>query len=326
MWGRILPYSPGWSHEAGILNSVETVRAHRRPSLIEVMPKVFISYRRVDSEDVAARIYDRLRKHYDVVFDVDDVPIGVDFRKYLHDQVVECDALLAIIGQNWLTVSEEDGRRRLDNPRDHLRIEIESAVRESKPVIPVLVRRARMPREDELPETLAFLAYINAATVSSGKDFEGHAQRLIRGVNKLLDRPAPTETLPVPSPPTKTSPRKPPTPRSDEADRAATAEPEIPDTGPWLLDQLKIAAMDLLPNTTWKSKGGWWSLGSRRGFHLMRATATRNTLRVRIRKNAARRTRAKANAKGWIYESKGSIVRDHRQLDRALEVFRREWL
>jgi hypothetical protein len=152
------------------------------------MGKLFVSYRRDDSIGMAGRIYDRLAAHFggDAVFmDVDAIPFGVDFRQHLSNAVSGCDALLAIIGEDWLSISRE-GERRLDDPKDFVRIEIEAAFQQSIPVIPVLIEPARMPQEEELPEPLRDLAYRNAATVDPGRDFHSHVDRLIRGVDDLL--------------------------------------------------------------------------------------------------------------------------------------------
>lgn len=50
------------------------------------MPRIFISYRRSDSQGITGRIYDRLVEKFgerSVFQDVDDIPPGVDFRTYL---------------------------------------------------------------------------------------------------------------------------------------------------------------------------------------------------------------------------------------------------
>lgn len=152
------------------------------------MAKVFVSYRRDDSIGLAGRIYDRLATHFgrDAVFmDVDAIPFGVDFRQYLNDAVSRCNVLLAVIGEDWLTISRA-GKRRLDDPKDFVRIEVEAALQRGIPVVPVLIEPASMPQEDELPETLRELAYRNAANIDPGRDFHSHVDRLIRGVDYLL--------------------------------------------------------------------------------------------------------------------------------------------
>ena len=57
----------------------------------------------------------------------------------------KCDVLLAVIGKGWLDLRDPDGGRRLDDPKDFVRIEIASALRLGERVIPVLVNGADMP-------------------------------------------------------------------------------------------------------------------------------------------------------------------------------------
>jgi hypothetical protein len=119
---------------------------------------IFISYRRDDSSAFAGRLYDRLVERYgmDQVFmDVDNIPPGVDFAEAIAQAVGTCDVLLAVIGQHWLTVTGQDGRRRLDNPRDMVRLEVEAALTRDVPVIPVLVGARRCRRNRSYPRALA---------------------------------------------------------------------------------------------------------------------------------------------------------------------------
>jgi sulfatase modifying factor 1 len=160
------------------------------------MPRIFISYRREDSELFTGRLHDRLEPHFgreNVFMDIDDIPFGVDFRKHLDEAVSRCDVLLAIIGENWLNVCHREGprqgSRRLEDPADFVRIEILSALARGIPVIPVLVGGARVPTERELPEGLKDLAYRHAAEVRGGRDFKDHVARLIRGLEQLLRVP-----------------------------------------------------------------------------------------------------------------------------------------
>ena len=153
------------------------------------MPNIFISYRRDDSIDAAGRIYDRLVEHFggeSIFMDVDSIPLGIDFRQYLQDAVSRCDVLLAVIGHGWLEARHPEGslagRRRLDNPDDFVRIEIQTALERGIPVVPVLVGKATMPAAKDLPDPLKELAFRNAAEVRPGKDFHDHVDRLIRGI------------------------------------------------------------------------------------------------------------------------------------------------
>jgi hypothetical protein len=136
------------------------------------MQKIFLSYRRQDSHGVAGRIYDRLRAHFgdDALFmDIDSIPFGVDFREHIAAAVDQCGVLLTVIGPRW--AGEAGAPRRIDDRRDFVRIEIEAALERNLPVIPILVDRATMPDEADLPPSLARLAYCNAIDLDQGRDF-----------------------------------------------------------------------------------------------------------------------------------------------------------
>src|SRR5262245_48985442 len=89
--------------------------------------RIFISYRREDTAYPAGWLFDRLVDHLGVgqVFkDVDSIQLGDDFVEVITTAVSSCDVLLALIGDRWLTITDEDGRRRVDNPDDFVRLEI----------------------------------------------------------------------------------------------------------------------------------------------------------------------------------------------------------
>ena len=117
---------------------------------------------------------------------MDSIPLGVDFRKHLQDSVSQCTVLLAVIGQHWLEARSEAGKRSLDDPRDYLRIEVETALQRDIPVIPILVQGASMPREEDLPASLQALAFRNAVSVRPDPDFRADMDRLINGIQQHL--------------------------------------------------------------------------------------------------------------------------------------------
>ena len=158
------------------------------------MPKLFLSYRRDDSLDVTGRIFDRLGSHFgreSVFMDIDTIPYGVDIRSFLSNWITQCDAVMVVMGERWVESSHDTGpkkgQRRLSDPSDFVRIEVASALARNIPVIPVLVGKTTMPAPDQLPEDLVQLSYRNAAEVRSGADFHAHMDRLIRGLEKLLE-------------------------------------------------------------------------------------------------------------------------------------------
>ena len=123
--------------------------------------RIFISYRREETAYPAGWLFDRLAGRFgggQVFKDVDSIDPGDDFVDKITRAVGSCDVLLALIGDQWLTITDQDGRRRLDSPEDFVRVEIEAALARNVRVIPILVDGARMPRADELPDSLAKLA------------------------------------------------------------------------------------------------------------------------------------------------------------------------
>lgn len=149
--------------------------------------RVFLSYRRDDSGDVTGRLYDRLIERFgsaQVFKDVDSIPPGVDFRTYLNEQIGTCDVMLAVIGAGWLA-PDASGRRRIDDPADFVRMEIEAALERDVPIVPVLVGGAGVPQADQLPETLAALAYRQAQVVRADPDFHRDVDRLLQGLDRL---------------------------------------------------------------------------------------------------------------------------------------------
>jgi len=147
---------------------------------------IFINYRRGDEPGFVQALLGRLEQAFpaDQLFiDVDHIPPGEDFIRVLESQVAECDALLAVIGRGWLDAADESGHRRINDPNDFVRVEIESALKQGKRVIPVLVNDARMPRANELPETLRPLATRNAVRLTHER-FRADMQVLISALQR----------------------------------------------------------------------------------------------------------------------------------------------
>lgn len=150
------------------------------------MFKLFLSYRRNDSIDITGRIADRLKSRYgenSIFMDIYSIPVGVNFRDHINQEVMSSQILLPIIGTHWLDCRDEKGQRRLDNEDDFVRLEIESALHNKIPIVPILVGDASMPKIESLPISLAELPLVNATEIRSGIDFEDHITRLF----KILD-------------------------------------------------------------------------------------------------------------------------------------------
>jgi hypothetical protein len=153
------------------------------------MAKIFISYRRDDSGDSTGRLFDRLKTHYGIdqlVRDVDSTPSGIDFREFLANEVNQCQVLLAVIGKNWQDIRDAAGKRRLEDPRDLVRIEIETALQRNIPIIPVVVGGAAFPDEKQLPQSLRPLVHRNGVFVRPDPDFHQDVDRLLGSLDAVL--------------------------------------------------------------------------------------------------------------------------------------------
>ena len=151
------------------------------------MPRIAISYRRQDSAAITGRIIDRLTAQYgsDSVFrDIEDIPLGVDFREHIDTMLAESNIALVIIGKRWFGTAR--GRKRINDPADPVRVEVETALRRRMPVIPIFVEGSGMPKADELPDSLRNLIYRNGLNVDSGRDFDQHIARLIRNIDPII--------------------------------------------------------------------------------------------------------------------------------------------
>ena len=155
------------------------------------MKKAFISYRRQDSPGHVRAVHDRLRQHFhpDQVFmDVEDIPLGTDFVTVLDKNLRDCVAMIVMIGPDWLNMRGANGKRRLDNENDFVRLEISQALRRNITVIPILVDGAMMPTEAELPEVLKPLARRQALELDN-KHYDYGVNTLIQELKKPLGIP-----------------------------------------------------------------------------------------------------------------------------------------
>jgi hypothetical protein len=115
-----------------------------------------------------------------VFIDIDSIPPGADFGRILENQVGGCEIVLALIGPGWIgNADPKTGQRRLDNPKDFVRIEIRTALSRPITVVPVLIDGAPMPEADQLPEDIRMLVHRQAEIVEY-RSFETDVTRLIK--------------------------------------------------------------------------------------------------------------------------------------------------
>lgn len=151
---------------------------------------IFINYRRDVDGGFAGRIYDRLCQCFagqEIFFDIDGIRPGLDFEEVIHREIVGAKLVVVVIGPRWLDCGSEHGKRRIDQPDDFVRVEIETALSLGKLLLPVLVDDAEMPSARLLPASLAGLGKRNAVHVrhhSFARDVGG----LVTSIEWLLER------------------------------------------------------------------------------------------------------------------------------------------
>jgi TIR domain len=151
------------------------------------MAKVFLSYRRNDTKWIAGRLFDHLAAHFgagNVFMDVDNIPVGLDFRDHLQRVLTQCDILLAVVGPNWLTTNNAIPST-IDDEADWVRIEVGAALERQKPVVPLLIDGAKMPKAKSLPDDLRAFAFRQALSFDT-EDFGNQIKRLTRSLDRLV--------------------------------------------------------------------------------------------------------------------------------------------
>jgi len=149
------------------------------------MLRIFISYRRDDSGGYTLPLYERLSQHFGpehVFKDIDTIPFGEDFVEHLEQAVGSCDVLIAVIGKQWLNATNDKHQRRLDDPKDYVRLEIQMALKRKIRVIPCLVGGATMPTQELLPKPLETLHRRRAFQISDTR-FDSDLESLIQAIS-----------------------------------------------------------------------------------------------------------------------------------------------
>ncbi len=152
---------------------------------------IFVSYRRKDSRHFTLRLCDRLSDDFgagQVFVDTDAIGPGAGFPQAITDAVASCKVLLAIIGPDWLTATDDLGRRRIEDANDYVRREIGDALNRNVPIIPILVDDTAMPRAQDLPGSLAGLAE-RQAVIIRGESFPNDTNHLVTKLRNIIPDP-----------------------------------------------------------------------------------------------------------------------------------------
>lgn len=213
--GRLTPTSDGWQYEDLGSKHGTHFRGSRISRLLLVGPvtlvlgepghgqelrilpthpsRIFICYRREDSAGHAGRLRDRLAQIFgksQVFRDIDNMRAGEDFVERVTRTIGACRVVLVVIGRHWLDARNADGRRRLDDPDDYVRLEVATALNTDSPatVIPVIVQGATMPRREELPPDLAPLSRRSALTASD-EQWDAEMDALTERIESIIRTP-----------------------------------------------------------------------------------------------------------------------------------------
>jgi TIR domain-containing protein len=163
------------------------------------VPGIFISYRRDDSAGFAGRLYDRLAARFGtehVFMDIDTITPGHEFAADIERALSACDACIVLIGRRWESIALPDGRRRLEDPTDFVRLEVAAAIRRGITVFPVLVEGAKPPEPASLPEDIRDVSGRQAIELSNER-WNYDVGRLILALEQLGsggEGPPPKET------------------------------------------------------------------------------------------------------------------------------------
>lgn len=141
--------------------------------------QLFISYEREDAGDSSLLIYTHLVRWFgeNAVFrDKQKIPTGAKWQNHLKRHVEDCLGFIVVIGPDWNTSRIQ---KKLNNPDNWVRKEIECALRNNKPVFPVLMDGVRSLNTDLLPEAIRkALPTNNYFFFSDGPEFEIALNRL----------------------------------------------------------------------------------------------------------------------------------------------------
>ncbi|HYH69421.1 MAG TPA: TIR domain-containing protein [Urbifossiella sp.] len=165
------------------------------------MLRVFLSYRRSDSEPIANRLSAALRtRGFGVFRDREAIRAGAVFGDVLEAAIGGSDVVLVLIGRNWLHATAPTGERRLEQERDYVRMEIARGLGCNALVVPVLIDNTPMPRDDELPADIRPLARRNHFRIRPEEVFEAYVDALAA---QIRTDPSVVDPDPAPPPPSR---------------------------------------------------------------------------------------------------------------------------
>jgi len=152
---------------------------------------IFLSYRRKNTTWFTGRLYESLKSRYpylSIFMDVDEIFGGEKFKKVIDEAIYKSKIFIPIIDHEWTTIKDSrTNERRLFQPNDFIRFEVERAISLEKIIIPVLVANTSMPNSTQLPKSIQTLPSYNARSLKHDS-WERDVENLIDSINKYLPR------------------------------------------------------------------------------------------------------------------------------------------
>lgn len=151
--------------------------------------RIFISYRRDDAAGYAGRLEASLEQRLggNAVFrDVQDIAPGADFVHEIQQRLAGAAGVVVLIGPRWAG-GDVPGQRRIDDPQDFVRLEVQAALASAARVVPVLLPGVSMPAEDELPDPLKPLARRHALSLAD-PHWDADVTRLLASLGQQRQR------------------------------------------------------------------------------------------------------------------------------------------
>jgi formylglycine-generating enzyme required for sulfatase activity len=155
--------------------------------------KIFISYRRAEDNKsyIVGTIHEKIAQVFgneNVFRDTYNITGGTNWKDVLEREINTCRVMLVIIGPDWANLAHPNGEKRLFDPKDITRWEVETGLRrsqeESITLIPILVTGAQLPGTPELPESLQPLLEKNVIRLRNYPDFDTDMTTLIHDIRR----------------------------------------------------------------------------------------------------------------------------------------------
>lgn len=172
------------------------------------MNRIFISYRTMDGAKDASRLADDLGRVFgagQVFLDRQDLRGGSNWRQQIGATMGQRPVVLPLITPGFAGARHADGRLRILDSDDPVRIEIESALEAGALIMPLRVDGTEMPSASELPPSLHALTEQHALPLRTDDWTTQDVPRIVRDIELLGVLRA--EALPPAKPPRAASAR-----------------------------------------------------------------------------------------------------------------------